>query len=286
VNAHRHSRPVTRLSALSQAASGIVLIVGLMVLTGWLFDVSALKAVVPGLATMKPNTAMAFFLAGMSLWLLQEEGSGRWVWGLAYGCALAVALVGFLTLMEYLWRWDPGIDRLLFPRAPQSSEAAAPGRMSLTTALSFYMVGLALLLVRAGDGRNRLFVQSLIVATAAVSALALVGYAYGVESLYRVSPYGSMALHTALAFLLLCLGILCSCPECWLTATLFRKDASGAMARYWLAASIGVPFVLGWLGLAGLKAGFYDSVFGVALLTVAMMGTLIFVVLWSSRQVK
>jgi hypothetical protein len=278
------SHVADRLDLLSLAANAIVLLVGLLVLVGWIFDVPALQAVVPGLATMKPNTAVAFFLAGMALWLFQDEQIRRWKRRLALGCSITVAMIGFLTLMEYLWRWDLGIDQLLFRDVSRDTDGAAPGRMSFSTALSFYLVGLALMLVKAGNGRNRLFVQFLILATFAVSLLALVGYAYGVESLYRVAPYGSMALHTVLTFLVLCLGILCACPRCWLTAALFQSDAGGVGARLWMTASIGIPFLIGWLGLAGLRAGFYDTVFGVALVTVGTMLILAVAVLWSGRR--
>jgi len=284
VNTTDASHVGDRLEFLSQTANTAVLIVGLLVLAGWIFDIPALQAVVPGLATMKPNTAVAFFLSGMALWLFQDEQIRRWKRRMALGCALSVALIGFLTLMEYLWRWDSGIDQLLFRDVSRDADAAAPGRMSFTTALSFYMVGLALMLVKAGNGRNRLFVQFLILATFAVSLLALVGYAYGVESLYRVAPYGSMALHTVVTFLVLCLGILCACPRCWLTATLFRSDAGGVRAWLWMVTSIGIPFLIGWLGLAGLRAGFYDSVFGVALVTVGTMVALAVTLLWSNSS--
>lgn len=278
------SHAVDRLEFLSQAANTVVLIVGLLVLAGWIFDIPELKAIVPGLATMKPNTAVAFFLAGMALWLFQDELIRRWKRRLALGCSFTVSVIGLLTLMEYLWGWNLRIDQLLFRDVPQDAEALAPGRMSFTTALSFYMVGVALLLVKAGNGRNRLFVQTLTLATLAVSLLALVGYAYGVQSLYRVAPYGSMALHTAIMFLVLCLGILCACPRCWLTAAIFGTDAGGVAAWHWVGASIGIPFFLGWLGLAGLKAGFYDSVFGVALVTVGTMVALAVAVLWAKGR--
>lgn len=278
------SQAADRLELLSQAANAVVLLVGLLVLVGWILDVPVLKAVVPGLATMKPNTAVGFFLAGMALWLFQDELIRRWKRRLALGCSFTVSVIGLLTLMEYLWGWDLGIDQLLFRDVAQSAEAVAPGRMSLTTALSFYMVGVALLLVKAGNGRNRLFIQTLTLATLAVSLLALVGYAYGVQSLYRVAPYGSMALHTAFTFLALCLGVLCACPRCWLTATIFRKDAGAVPAWPWVVTSIGIPFLFGWLGLAGLKAGFYDSVFGVALVTVGTMVALAVAVLWAKGR--
>jgi hypothetical protein len=46
-----------------------------------------------------------------------------------------------------------------------------------------------------------------------ISVLALIGYAYGVPSLYHFSPDSSIALHTAFAFSILCLGILIAEPE-------------------------------------------------------------------------
>jgi hypothetical protein len=49
--------------------------VGSLVLVGWTLDIATLKSVAPGFVTMKANTALAFLLAGVSLWLLQPETS-------------------------------------------------------------------------------------------------------------------------------------------------------------------------------------------------------------------
>ena len=45
-------------------------------LVGWLLGIRMLTSVFPNYATIKPNTASCFILAGLSLWLLRLP-SGR-----------------------------------------------------------------------------------------------------------------------------------------------------------------------------------------------------------------
>jgi hypothetical protein len=52
-----------KIFIFSRATSAVVVLVGFLVLVGWLFDLDVLKGVVPGWVTMNPLTAMCFILA-------------------------------------------------------------------------------------------------------------------------------------------------------------------------------------------------------------------------------
>ncbi|MBI3922287.1 MAG: hypothetical protein HY318_12780, partial [Armatimonadetes bacterium] len=288
-----NQRFVASPMSCSRLASGASILVGCFVLIGWIFDVPLLKSVFPGLVTMKANTAICFILAGVALWLrVAEREKGRMgEWGnggvggqnssptlpcahssalrlwVANVCAVVVALVGLLTLFECLFGWDLGIDQLLFKDGP--------GRMSPATALSFLLVGLALLFPAAR--RTCWPTQLLTLSAFLILMLALIGYVYGVKSLYRITPYSSMALHTAATFVLLCTGILSVDSGRGLMAVVTGEGAGSFMARRLLPVAIGVPFVMGWLRLIGQRVGLYDTEFGLAVF--ALSNIIIFTVL-------
>src|SRR5260221_4509090 len=92
---------VARSQSLSRAASRVVMIVGGLVLLGWSLNIGILKTGLPGLGTMKANTAVMFIFAGFSLCMLRSapRGLSR---RLGRASAVLAGLIGLLTLMEYL----------------------------------------------------------------------------------------------------------------------------------------------------------------------------------------
>jgi len=257
-------------SLFKSLSSGISLgtaAVGGLVLAGWALDNTVLKSIVPGLASMKSNAALLFVLGGLSLWM---QVRGRWPWQIARFLAVVVTLVGLLTLGEYLFDRDLGIDELLFRDTSQG--ALHPGRMSPATAWAFLLIGLSLVYLddRAGGPWKEL----LVVLVFAISSLALIGYLYGVSSLYQIGVYSSMALHTTLSFILLSVGILFSRPEGRLMGTILADTPGGNILRRFLPTAIVLPVLLGWIRLRGQQMGLYDTAFGLALMVVSLITTL------------
>ena len=252
--------------------------IGALVLLGWTLDVEALKGPIPGLITMKANTALAFVLVGTSVWLLGTDAASGWRRPAAYACAALAALIGAASLAQYVFGWNLGIDELLFDDSPGAAMTVDPGRLAPQTALGFVLIGAAVILLDRGSGPRMWAGQILTFAAALMALFAVLGYAYGVPRLSRVGPVSPMALHTALTFLVLSAAVLCARPAGGVLSVLASPGAGGIMARRLLpAAVVGVP-ALGWLRLEGEQSGLYPAEIGVALFAltlVAILGALI-----------
>ena len=261
---------------------------GGLVLIGWLLDIAMLKSFWPGPVTMKANAALAFVFGGCALWMLGGDpadpfaGRRRRV-GQVF--ASIVALIGLLTLGEYLLGWDLGIDQWLFQDPRGMVDAAHRGRMPHITALNFVVIGLALQLLHFRFGL--LPAQLLSLLAGLVSLLALVGYAYGVQSFYMgVVFYTQMGLPTAGTFLVLCAGLLLARPDQGLMATITSQSTGGVMARRLLPAALVIPALLGGLRLAGEKTGIYDAEFGVSLMVMGSIVVFTALIWWNAHSLN
>jgi PAS domain S-box-containing protein len=270
--------------SVARIASICVVIVGCLVFFGgWGLNLTAFKSIVPGAAEMKANTALCFILAGISLGLhslgLQTR---RCSFGIAPGCAIAVILIGALTLSQDLFGWNLGIDELLFPDV-----LPYPGRMGDNTALNFVLLGIALWLLGQKTRKSDRTSQLATIFALAIALLSLIGYAYDVQVFYRFIFYStSMALHTALTFLMLCVGILSLRANHGLMQVLTSDLTGGIVARQLMLIAIAFPAILGWLILQGLRANLYDASFSLALLVILLIFILILVIWINARWIN
>lgn len=274
---------VRRLLHTSQACALLVATVGVLGLVGWQADIALFKRVHPDLGAIAPGSAVALVLSGIALWLLhpRHDGTRRgWIAGVL---PWPVLVLSGLTLAEYLLHIHLGIDQLFFPDPEREVHTAYPGRMSVVAALGFALLGTALRLIRA-DSRTAQRVARLMVLTTAVMLLVgLLGLLYGPASLYAVPIFRGVAVNTIAALLLLAAGILAVQPARGFSTLLASAGAGGRLARRLLPFAFVTPLALGWLRLQGEWAGLYQVELGVDLMVVAMVALFVGVIWWQAR---
>ncbi len=116
---------------------------GAIVLLGWLLHNEALKVVLPTAHfPVRVKTALATLLSGGALFLLSRKRLAKPIRLWVAAIALVVILLTILTLAEFLFGWNAGIDEWLDGRI--GGATANAGQMSPITALGFALVGSAL----------------------------------------------------------------------------------------------------------------------------------------------
>jgi signal transduction histidine kinase len=273
---------LARSKSIARGASIAVMAMSCLVLLGWAFDIEWLRSVVPGMVAMNPGgTALSFLLSGASLWLLEPEPTPhrRRTAGLA--CAGAVTFVALTRLIAYVLNWDYGPDRLLFPY--KLDLYSIPNRMAPNTATNFLLVGLALLTLNTKVGGRWRPSEICALAAALISMLAILGYAYAATALMGLKSFIPMALNTAVAFALICLGVLCARPSQGLMGTVNAQAAGGIMARRLLPAALLAPAAIGWARWYAEQLGYLDAVMGLSVFVLA--NTIVFTVLiWGNAS--
>lgn len=268
-------RPLTLLLGAYAAGAGAISF------AGWAADVPRLTAWGGNGISIQPNTTVASMAAGSALVLL-ALGRAR----LAAALGAFAGAIGASTLFQHLSGVDLGIDTLLlFGREWGSGQTLAPGRMGAPAATSWTLAGAALVLHRGG-ARARRVAAGLGVAVIAIASLSLTGYAFGASPLYAVPSATAIALQTATFLLAVGVGIVASLPDCQPMSGLLENSAAGLLTRRVLSLLIGLPFLLGYLRVAGEDAGLYDTALGTALLVLALIGLLCGVLWWGAGAVR
>jgi hypothetical protein len=151
--------------------------VAVSVLLGWVLDIETLKVVIPGLVSMKINTAIAFALIGVSLGLMTSSDPSAWKLAIAKCTAIGAILIGGITICEYLLDWNPGFDQM-FIKDPADPKLF-PGRPALAASLNFCLLGIALLLLRTERRSLLRVLQGAVLVPFMIGALSLVGHLFG-----------------------------------------------------------------------------------------------------------
>jgi len=211
-----------------------MLILALLVLSGWAFDLRGLQSFVPESSGMKANSAAAMMLASIALLRRHHRDLPLY--------SIAVSLIGALTLIEYSWNVNLGIDEFLFR---DTNYVFYPGRMSQYTSIGFVLLGSSLLPMSSRHPWMRKISRAFGILTGAFGALAIVSHAYNTHASNLIDPQSNVSVPTALGLLIGAVGVQYANPSEGIVRLLHADNAGGAVLRRLLPASLLLTLFLG-----------------------------------------
>jgi PAS domain S-box-containing protein len=257
------------MPALAGAAG---IFIGSAVIISWKVSGTSLESVFVNTMPMKFNTALALVLLGVALWLTHVRLGGpleRFKSVAAILCAFLPVLIGAMTLVEYSFGWNLGIDEMLFPDPYGAAQMLSPGRMAPTSAINIVLLGSAILLAPSGNRLKAELSQSFAIVAGLIGSFCLVGYLFGVDAFHGTGAYSHMSVLAGMLFVALAAGVAFLNPESEPASTLLSDGAGGRLARRLLLVTLIIPVSTGWSVLACVRSGWFGPEFGTAVLVVS-----------------
>ncbi|HEY9702331.1 MAG TPA: PAS domain-containing protein, partial [Allocoleopsis sp.] len=266
----------------------VVIIIPIIVIFGWIFNIEIFKTGWPGShSTMKFNTAFCFLLAGISLAILQKQKLSKWQTRIYYLLIFLVILITLLTLIQYVFNCNLGIDQMLFYDLNPYKTTIYPGRMSQVTALNFILISVALFLLRKKQLHKQWLAQILAIAVMLIVFLPLLGNLAGVNIAYQlVKHIASTAIHTSINFIFLGIGILLTSKNYGFMKIITSDMIGGEMIRGILPWAIAVPLILNGLIIYGHKLNWYDDSSSYAYFSVINISLVLALIYWNALKLN
>lgn len=202
----KNGRKIAKLISL------IVCIAGCAVITGWIFNIPALKSISPSWVSMKFSTAIAFVASGVTLYFLARAQEGEYEKAqIALSMtSLILAILMGLLFFSAIFGVQTGLESL-FVKDPGDARSVMPGRPSLPTMVNFMLMAVAAILAILNPARLRPKLRAIGIVIGVLGACAAAGYIFNVPLLYYyiAGINSAMAMHTALLFVLLGTGLVC-----------------------------------------------------------------------------
>jgi len=195
----------------------VVVIAGIMVMIGWKFDINILKSISPAWISMKFDTAVAFVAGGITLYFIIRAKEGAFDQAqvaLSITSLIIILLMGILFFSTLLGI-HTGVEDIFIKEPAGGIKTVIPGRPSLPTMLNFILIALAGILTMLNLKKLQPKLKIIGLAVVIMGVLAVIGYILNAPLLYYYLPgiNSAMALHTAILFVLLGIGLLCLSSE-------------------------------------------------------------------------
>jgi signal transduction histidine kinase len=179
--------------------------VGLIVVTGWIFDIPALKSILPHQVTMKFSTAISFVFSGIILYFVSKHCAGKIGNGqIAIPVSGLVVFLFMASLLATSIVGAPNGVEQLFIQERDTVKTTLPGVPSIPTIISFLLI-VVTGIVSLNNSYKLRPIKYIGYTILAIGVVSLLGYLVDQPTLYYYIENVStaMAIHTSVLFALI-----------------------------------------------------------------------------------
>lgn len=270
--------PESNWHLIAAVCANFVLVLGGLVLVGWLTGQTVLVGIVEGWATTTPTTAIGLIAMALAVRCFRSDFTRSIAERLALGLASTAIALALLAMVQHALGDSWAMNRWWFGM----SDSQSNGLMSIATAWGFLISGGGILLmIRLTPGRHWAVSLSGVV-TGTIGFAGVLAYISHVETLQGIPGFETLAFPTAMGFVLLGAALI-SLPKDNLLQDLMRFPGfHGLGVRVLLPIVLALPLLLGWvvfwIGQWGVLS--YEVAIAVAM---AVYGVVTGLLLWRTR---
>jgi signal transduction histidine kinase len=268
------------LKTVSEILSIIIIIIGIIVLIGWAFDIPLFKSPGPDFPTIKSNVALCFILIGASLWLQQTKRINVHNRRAAQILATIVLIIGLLTFIEHIFNLNFGLDQILFMEPYGALNTSSPNRIAFIAAIELVIISTALLILDKKVNKHAP-AQYLMILGGILALMVLLGYLYNAPEFYQIYYYNAASIYEGISFMLILLAVLAARPETGFIKVLTSGEYGSVFGLRILLVLAVISIFLGWLRILGQNMGYYSAAFGTALYTISVL-IILSIFVWNS----
>jgi len=184
----------------------VTMLIGVFVIIGWYTHNDFLRSIAQGQVKVKFNVALGFIFSSTVLLLHFFPGNRKFSKPISVLLCVFISLMGLITLAEYVFGLNIGIDELFIRDEIRSSADYYAGRMAPLLALNFLLIGIGLILIN--NAKFVIYQFIYLVTVAFFSFLMLVGFNFVTD----IPIYYRVAIHGAIGFIALSVAIYSAQP--------------------------------------------------------------------------
>jgi signal transduction histidine kinase len=209
----------------------LCVMVGALVIAGWIFNSFLIITLFRGYAPMKFNTALCLVFSGSALLFFFRKGKINGVLHKIF--SFAIIFIAGSSVFGNIFNFNLFAFEKIFSNDITAHFTANhhSGNMSLANSVCFAVIGVTCFTLRIKRRWVQYFMQWCLFIVTVISVVTIMGHIYKIPSFYKMTFLGSMAMHTAFALFLLSIASSLAHPSLGITGIFTGENIGNVMAR-------------------------------------------------------